>query len=332
MTYVKQGLDKDPVRGAISSSSMREAPSNVYGISTPGRKGTPGDQVAGNKDIVYYRSGGHSFVMDDGDESGKDQLIRLRTTGGHQILMNDTEQILYIASASGSQWLEFSASGAINVFAGGGFNLRSTGAINMHSDSAITMCAPHIKIDALPNINSVAGPNGVNVAAAAGIIPSISINSVGTLSTSSQLATSVKANGLVSVSAIGAVSVSAGALLSLSGGAGTTVSALGVLKMGATGIVSLDGSGLALNCASPLSGLPKVVPVIPPIPNMLPDTSFLGKSWVPGATKIMTSCSVAPAHEPWDRTAAGNGKVQLAAGIAQMAASNGGYNAVASAL
>jgi hypothetical protein len=32
-----QGLDQDPVRGAISSSSQRESPSQVFGISTPGR-------------------------------------------------------------------------------------------------------------------------------------------------------------------------------------------------------------------------------------------------------------------------------------------------------
>lgn len=332
MTLVKQGLDKDPVRGAISSSSMREAPSNVYGISTPGRKGTPTDQVPGNDNIVFYRSGGHSFVMDDGAEDGTDQLIRLRTSGGHQLLMNDTEEILYIASATGSQWIEFSPAGAINVFAGGGFNLRSSGAINMHSDAAITMCAPHIKIDALPNVNSVAGPNGVNVAAAAGIIPSISINSVGTLTTSSQLATTVKANGLVSVSAIGAVSVSAGAALKLSAGGIASLSALGAVSIAGGAAVAIDGTGLLLNCGKPITSLPLVVPVVPPIPNMLPDTTFVGTQWLGGASKIMTSCSVAPAHEPWDRTAAGNGKIQLAAGVAQMAAGNGGYQAVSDAL
>ena len=332
MTLVKQGLDRDPVRGAISSSSMREAPSNVYGISTPGRKGTPTDQAPGNTDIVYYRSGGHSFVMDDGANDGTDQLIRLRTSGGHQLLMNDTEEILYIASATGSQWIEFSPSGAINVFAGGGFNLRSAGAINMHSDSSITMCAPHIKIDALPNVNSVAGPNGVNVAAAAGIIPSISINSVGTLSTSSQLATSVKANGLVSVSALGAVSIGAGAALKLSAGGVASLSALGAVSIAGGAAVAIDGTGLLLNCGKPVTSLPLIVPVVPPIPNMLPDTTFVGKQWTSGTSKIMTSCMVAPAHEPWDRTAAGNGKIQMAAGLAQMAAGNGGYQAVASAL
>jgi hypothetical protein len=146
------------------------------------------------------------------------------------------------------------------------------------------------------------------------------------------MATTVKANGLVSVSAKGAVTVSGGGLLSLTGGGGTTVSAMGILKMGASGVVSIDGSGLALNCASPLSSLPDIVPVLPPIPNMLPDTTLVGQSWTAGVSKIMTTCSVAPAHEPWDRTAAGNGKIQLAAGVAQMVASNGGYSAVAGAL
>jgi hypothetical protein len=326
-SYVRQGLDRDKVRGAISSSSMREAPSNVYGISTPGRKATPTDQVPGNSDAVFFRNAGHTFVMDDGDKDGTDQLIRLRTSGGHQILMNDTEQVLYIGSASGSQWLEFSPNGAINVFAGGGFNMRSSGPINMHSDTNITMCAPHIKIDAIPNINSVAGPN--KLAAAAGIIPSISINSVGTLSTSSQMATSVKANGLVNISAYGAVSVAAGGLLKMSAVGAASISAGAAMSLGAVGVMAIDGSVLSLNCAKATPPTPPV-PQLPPIPNKLPDTSVVGKQWISGATKVDSTCAIVPTHEPWDRTAMGNGKLQMAAGIAQMAANSGGYSAAAS--
>jgi hypothetical protein len=331
MTLVKQGLDKDPVRGAISSSSMREAPSNVYGISTPGRKGTKSDQVPGNKDVVFYRASGHSFVMDDGASDGTDQLIRLRTSGGHQILMNDTEEVLYIASASGSQWMEFSASGAINVFAGGGYNLRSSGPINMHSDTNITMNAPHISMTALPNIASVSGPGGPNIAAAAGIIPSISINSAGTLSTSSLLATSVKADGIVSVSALGAISIGAGAALKMNALGAMSISALAAVKIGAGGAVAIDGTALALNCAAPITDLPIIVPSIPPIPNFLPDTVWTGASWLGGAGKITTTCTVAPAHEPWDRKAAGgNGMLGLAVGVASMAAGNSGFTVAAS--
>ena len=328
MGLVIQGLDKDPVRGAISSSSMREAPSNVYGISTPGRRGTKGDQVAGNKDIVYFRQGGHSFVMDDGAEDGTDQLMRLRTSGGHQILMNDTEEILYIASSSGNQWLEFSASGAINVYAGAGFNLRSGGAINMHSDSSIVMCAPHIKLDALPNINSIRGPNGgLNAGAALGIIPSISINSAGTFSTSSLLTTTIKSDAAMSLGALGATSINTGAILNISAVGALNIAAGGLLKMGAGGAVSIDGPMLNLNCLPSVPTVLPPFPAVPPIPNFLDDTTWVGNQWLPGATKITTTCRVVPAHEPWDRTKSGGNKmVGLAVGVAQMLAGGGGIS------
>ena len=143
---VNQGLDTDPVRGAISSSSLRESPSNVYGISTPGRSVTGNAQqltssvqaMGDNQaQAVIGRLGGHQFVMDDGDVNGTDQLIRLRTTGGHQILMNDTKQVLYIGSASGAHWLEFSDSGMINMYGAAGINLRTQGVLNLQGDQGV---------------------------------------------------------------------------------------------------------------------------------------------------------------------------------------------------
>ena len=44
-----QGLDKDTLRGLTTSSAMRETPSRVYGVLTPGQ---------------------HQFIMDDGDKEG----------------------------------------------------------------------------------------------------------------------------------------------------------------------------------------------------------------------------------------------------------------------
>ena len=45
------------------------------------------------------------FVMDDGDDKGKSNQIRLRTSTGHQILMDDDEGIIYVATASGNAWV-----------------------------------------------------------------------------------------------------------------------------------------------------------------------------------------------------------------------------------
>lgn len=261
---IKQGLDRDKIRGAISSSSLRESPSNVYGISTPGRKITAADQVPGNKQAVFSRRGGHTFVMDDGDKNGKDQLIRLRTSGGHQILMNDSDQVLYIASASGNHWLEFSSTGQINVFANNGFNLRAGGPLNLHSDVALNMSAPVIKMTAVGNDKSPKG--GISMATSG----NFGVTAVGSAS--------LKCNQALSLSSMGKASLVAGGQMSVSG----------------IGKTSIFGGMLMLNTGSP--GVP--LPVTPPTTKSLPDTKLVGSSWQAVGT-IASGCTVAPAHEPW---------------------------------
>ena len=144
---INQGLDTDRVRGTPSSSSMRDAPSSVFGISTPGR--TP---VTGNRTTPKYRVGGHQFVMDDGDDAGVDQLIRLRTAGGHQILMNDSEQVLYIANNTGTAWMEFGNNGQIHMYANKGFNVRTDGDLNLHSQKNVNIQGDEVRIRAKSNL------------------------------------------------------------------------------------------------------------------------------------------------------------------------------------
>ena len=143
----QQGLIQDTVRGTTTSSARRETPSQVYGISTPGRKdpkGTPrkiGGTDSKTQDIID-RLIGHTFVMDDGDAKGDNQLVRLRSASGHQILLNDSAGVVYIANGSGNAWMEFSSNGSIDVYAGvGGVNIRSAGDMNFHSDAGINMFA-----------------------------------------------------------------------------------------------------------------------------------------------------------------------------------------------
>lgn len=134
-TYINQGLDRDIIRGPGRSSSQRDMPSSVYGWSTPGRpKNDAGVGDGNDTQPTYERKGGHVFVMDDGDFYGQSQQVRLRSSTGHQILMDDTTGTMHIINASGSAWLEMSASGHVSVYAGGGINLRSRGDFNIHSD------------------------------------------------------------------------------------------------------------------------------------------------------------------------------------------------------
>ena len=184
-TLEVQGLMNDEVRGTTTTSARREIPSMVFGISTPGPKdrrdgsptveiGTKGQKVS----IPSNRLGGSSFVMDDGDErfvrathaedgppiyknkgnneTGGDrtilqnELIRFRTRTGHQILMHNSEDLIYIGNARGTTWIEMSSDGKIDIHA---------------QDSVSIMTENDLNITAERDINMEAGRN-VNIKAA----------------------------------------------------------------------------------------------------------------------------------------------------------------------
>jgi hypothetical protein len=149
----QQGLIRDTTRGVISSSSYRETPSRVFGISTPGGEIYEGgfnnktikqaikNEKNPKKFKVIGRTGGHSLVMDDGDIEGGNQQIRLRSAGGHQITMSDDGQTLFIIHSNGQSWVELNSEGAIDIFSTNSFNVRTLGDINFHADQNININA-----------------------------------------------------------------------------------------------------------------------------------------------------------------------------------------------
>jgi hypothetical protein len=270
----EQGLDRDTVRGVVSSSSQRESPSQVFGISTPGRpypdNGADDPEAylakvqAGTLteyDYAYStRKGGHTFIMDDGNLIGTDQLVRLRTAKGHQIMMHDTENTLYLSHADGTSWLELTSGGAINVFSSAGFNLRSKGTINLHSDK-------DVNIDA----------NNINMRSS----NKIQFNSTKTNLLTGQL--NVESTGVLEMLAGSGFNVQAGAKISVKAG----------------GTIALEGSSILHN-----SGGTQTVKGVDPIQiNNLPDTTRLTPTalWTSEPNLLSTIVTIAPTHEPFDR-------------------------------
>lgn len=155
---IKQGLLEDPLRGTTTSSAQRESPSAVFGINTPGRMspdtkdldaefkskliaGTVTEEEIQAKIKNEYRKPGASFVMDDGDFDGKNNLTRIRTSTGHQIVFHDTENFIYIANGSGTAWIELTDNGKMDVFTTDSVSIRSKNDINLHADKNINMFA-----------------------------------------------------------------------------------------------------------------------------------------------------------------------------------------------
>ena len=169
-----QGLLNDEVRGTTTTSARREMPSAVFGISTPGPKdrrdghptveiGTAGNKVA----IPANRLGGSAFVMDDGDERfvrtthaedgppiyknkgnnepggdrtiPQNELMRFRTRTGHQILMHNSEDLIYIGNSRGTTWIEMTSDGKIDIYAHDSVSISTDNDLNINADRDINM-------------------------------------------------------------------------------------------------------------------------------------------------------------------------------------------------
>jgi hypothetical protein len=142
LRLLKEGLEDDKIRGVITSSSQRESPSRVFGISTPGPEApAPRMPDLNNVDGPRYRLGGHTFVMDDGDESGKNRIVRLRTSAGHQIMMNDTHGFVYVANAEGTAWFEMTKEGKFYFYGTDSISFRTEKDFNVHADRSINFNA-----------------------------------------------------------------------------------------------------------------------------------------------------------------------------------------------
>jgi hypothetical protein len=169
-----QGLIEDDIRGITTSSARREWPSAVFGISTPGpvdkqenaKQGNIGKAESEVTGAFVSRLGGTTFVMDDGDDkfirmtpasdgppeyeslevlgegetpAGRktiphNELVRIRTRTGHQILMHNSEDLIYIGNARGTSWIELSSDGKIDIFAEDSISVHTKQDFNFYAN------------------------------------------------------------------------------------------------------------------------------------------------------------------------------------------------------
>jgi hypothetical protein len=173
--FLEQGLLEDDVRGTTTTTSRREVPSMVFGISTPGpldrrpnaKKAIIGVRESTTKTTVpVSRLGGTQFVMDDGDdrfqratpagvgpvkyaslqagEKGDptipyNEYFRVRTRTGHQILMHNSEDLIYIGNAKGTTWIELTSNGKIDIYAQDSISIHTENDLNIKADRDINM-------------------------------------------------------------------------------------------------------------------------------------------------------------------------------------------------
>ena len=296
--FLEQGLLEDDVRGVTTSSSRRMIPNSVFGISTPGPfdRGTNAKkQFIGSPQskspvqLPANRLGGTTLVMDDGDdryvrktsagtgpvayadiskkEKGDSSIpyneyFRIRTRTGHQLLMHNSEDLIYIGNSKGTTWIELTSNGKIDIFAQDSISIHSSNDLNFRADR---------------DINFEAGRN-VNIKAAGG---KMQLEAVG--------------NFNVIASADGKITVGAG--FDLVSGSGTKLSSGGATNIKSSG-TNIDGGDINLNSGLAVAAAP-ASPLSTHTNPVTSSTSTWGNKKRYSAGTMQSIMKRIPMHEPW---------------------------------
>ena len=296
--FLEQGLLEDDVRGVTTSSSRRMIPNSVFGISTPGpfdRGPNSKKQYIGSSQskspvqLPASRLGGTTLVMDDGDDryirktpAGKgpvkyaevakkekgdvnipyNEYFRVRTRTGHQLLMHNSEDLIYIGNARGTTWIELTSNGKIDIFAEDSISIHTQNDLNFRADR---------------DINFEAGRN-VNIKAAGG---KMQLEAVGSFN--------------VIASTDGKITVGAG--FDLVSGSGTKLSSGGATNIKSSG-TNIDGGDINLNsgvavAATPASTLSTHTNI------KTSSSSTWGNKKRYSAGTLQSIMKRVPMHEPW---------------------------------
>lgn len=78
--------------------------------------------------------GFHSISMDDRPENCR---MRFRTASGTQVILDDTNERIYINTANGANWFEMDFDGNIDMFATTRINLHAESDVNVTSDKSV---------------------------------------------------------------------------------------------------------------------------------------------------------------------------------------------------
>lgn len=305
---LQQGLLKDTVRGVTSSGARREVPSNVFGISTPGPLDTAPGAKRGNigygagTEAPVSRLGGSQFVMDDGDINGQNELVRIRTRTGHQILMHNSQDLIYIANSKGTSWIELTSNGKIDIFAQDSVSIHTEQDFNFRADRDINLEAGrNINIRALKNMETnVYGYYYLKVDDHSKISVRKDFEQYvgGTHKSTSGETFEFLAGKSFIASANNGIDIAGESHVSIGSGAG--------FNIGATGEIRLTGSKIDLNgpaaeapALASQSDPPPDLPIFT-LPNRKKSEGWENKKFFK-STDIKSIMQRVPTHEPWDQ-------------------------------
>jgi putative chitinase len=302
-----QGLLTDTIRGTTTSGARREVPSAVFGISTPGPLDPNGKKgYIGYENIAtapVSRLGGTQLVFDDGDAKGQNELVRIRTRTGHQILMHNSQDLIYIANSKGSAWIELTSNGKIDIYAQDSVSIHTEQDFNFRADRDINLEAGrNINLRAEKNMETnVSGHYFLSVDEEARIIfaktkdETIGQNSKITVNDNFE----ILVNGALRATSNGTIDLLSIGEMKQQSGANFHVKAAGNYFESTGGVIHMNGPTAAAATPADQAIIPPDLPIYS-LPNRQKSQGWENGQFYKAAP-IKSIMQRVPTHEPWDQ-------------------------------
>jgi uncharacterized protein (DUF2345 family) len=239
--------------------------------------------------------------MDDGDITGQNELVRIRTRTGHQILLHNSHDLIYIANGNGTAWIELTSDGKIDIYAKDSVSIRTENDFNFRADRDINLEAGRdVNIRSVQNTNINIGANySLSVTGDAKLL----FKKTKDESVTGDLKITVengnlqlKSNKSIFSDAGEDINVIAGATVKQRAGSSFNVSAGGVYKETASKIY-MNGPSAERPLTAGAASKPTEL-TIRSLPNKKKEVGWENNKYV--APALDTFLKRAPTHEPWD--------------------------------
>jgi hypothetical protein len=263
------------------------------------------EQYLDSQSYCLVTPGHHTFLMNDSPDNCR---IRLKTCEGNQVIIDDSNERIYISTARGKTWIELDEDGHMHVFGSQSVSVRAGKDINLYADNDFNVEAGNnVNIKAVKGTMKMSAQSDIHIRSAAGSVYQTACNEFHICSTNGYFVSASEINQSSDSSIINTANGGSIELKSSNGinfGAGESGSSMnlheGSFKIQAQEI-EIDG-GKMLNFgaqtvntyASGGSG-----------GSYTPFTTSTKPSPAPGAECAVDaeSPSVVPGHEPWKRPA-----------------------------
>lgn len=215
---------------------------------------------------VYSQTtpGFHAFAMDDRPENCR---IRLRTSSGHTIIMDDTNERIYISTAEGNAWVEMDQSGNVDIYSARRVSIRAELDVNIVTEGAFRVTAKAgIHLNTSGDLRTTALGN-------------TEITTTGQTNIQSQDDISIQTQNSIQVLAETSLNLTSSGSTNINSSSDAAFSSDGTLNFNAGGDVLITGSDIELNGP----------------------TAASAATATPNETKEAYLANRVPEHEPWGR-------------------------------